>query len=71
VNHFHNVNLKYAERIKEFDLNIIFVEHMLEVGLRNSFIHTIMSEEEGNKLGASSHNVGDLETTLSNNDFYK
>jgi hypothetical protein len=28
ANHFHNLNLKYDEKIKGFDPNIIFVEHM-------------------------------------------
>jgi hypothetical protein len=41
-NHFHNLNLKYAEMIKGFDLNKIFVEHILAVGFSNSFIHTAL-----------------------------
>jgi hypothetical protein len=65
------VNLKYVEKIKGFDPNKIFVEHMLSVGFNNSFIHTILSEEEDNNLGAPTHNVGDLETILSTNEFYK
>jgi hypothetical protein len=69
VNHFHNVNLKYVEKIKGFDPNKIFVEHMLSVGFNNSFIHTILSEEEDNNLGAPAHNDGDLETLLSTNNF--
>jgi len=71
VNHFHNVNMKYAERIKGFDPNRIFMEHMLSVGFSNAFIHTILSEEEDNNLGAPAHNVGDLEIVLSTNEFYQ
>jgi hypothetical protein len=71
ANHFHNLNLKYVERIKGFDPNGIFVEHMLAVGFNNSFIHIVLSEEEDNNLGAPTHNVGDLETVLSTNEFYK
>jgi hypothetical protein len=71
VNHFHNVNIKYVEKIKAFDPNVIFVEHMLEVGFNNSIIHIVLSEEEDNKLGAPAHNVGDLEMILSTNEFYK
>jgi hypothetical protein len=71
VNHFHNVNLKYVEKIKGFDPNKIFVEHMLSVAFNNSFIHTILSEEEDNNLGAPTHNVGDLEIVLNTNVFYK
>jgi hypothetical protein len=44
VNHFNNVNLRYAEKIKGFDPNKIFLEHILSVALINSFIHTILSE---------------------------
>jgi len=70
-NHFHNLNLKYDEKIKGFSPNKIFVEHMLAVKFNNSFMHTIQSEEEDNKLSAPTHNVGDLETILSTNEFYK
>jgi hypothetical protein len=71
VNHFHNVNLKYDENIKGFDPNSIFVEHMMVVGFKNSFIYTVLSEEEDNYLGAPTHNDGDLEMILSTNEFYK
>jgi hypothetical protein len=70
ANHFHDLNLKYVE-IKGFEPNIIFVEHMLAVRFSNSFIHTIMSEEENNNLGSPAHNAGGLETILSTNEFYK
>jgi hypothetical protein len=71
ANHFHNLNLKYAKKIKGFDPSKIFVEQMLAVGFKYSFIHIVLSEEEDNNLGAPAHNVGDLETILSTNEFYK
>jgi hypothetical protein len=71
ANHFHNMNLKYVGRIKWFDPKGIFVEHMLAMGFRNSFIHIVLAEEEDNNLGATTHNVGDLEIVLSTNEFYK
>jgi hypothetical protein len=37
ASHFHNVNLKYAEKVKGFDLNGIFVEHLLTVGFNQLF----------------------------------
>jgi hypothetical protein len=37
-NHFKNVNLKYVEKIKGFDLNKIFVGNMISVEFNNSFI---------------------------------
>jgi hypothetical protein len=38
ANHFNNVNLKYAEKIKGFDPKKIFVGHMLSVGFNKSLI---------------------------------
>jgi hypothetical protein len=37
-NHFNDVNLKYVGKIKGFDPNKIFVEHVISVGIGNSFI---------------------------------
>jgi hypothetical protein len=72
ANHFNNVSLKYAEKIKGFDPNKIFVGHMLSVGFNNSFIQTVLSEEEEvNSQSTHVHNAGDLETLLSSNDLYK
>jgi hypothetical protein len=66
------VSLKYAENIKGFDLNKIFVGHMILVGFNKSFIQTFLNEEEeGNNQINLVHNAGDLETLLSNNDIYK
>jgi hypothetical protein len=71
-NHFSNVNLNYAENIKGFDLNKIFLGHMLSVGFSNSFIKTILNEEEeGNIQSTHVHDNGYLETLLRSNDFYK
>jgi hypothetical protein len=71
VNHFNNVNLKYPEKIKGFDPNKILLEHMLSVGFSNSFIHTMLNEEEDNTQSTHVHNVGDLETIRITNKFYK
>jgi hypothetical protein len=72
ANHFNNENLKYDDKIKGFDPNKIVVGHMILVGFSNSFIQTILNEEEeGNNQSTHVHNVGDLKALLSNNDFYK
>ena len=71
TNYFHNLNLKYAENIRGFDPNGIFLEHMLTVGFSNSFIHTVLREEEDNHLGNPTHTAGDLEMILSTNELYK
>jgi hypothetical protein len=71
ANHFYNLNLKYIERIKWFDPNRIFLEHMLALEFSNSFIDVILGGEEVDNLGIPTHNVGDLETVLSMNKFYK
>jgi hypothetical protein len=66
------VSLKYVEKIKGFHPNKIFVGHMLSVGFINSFIQTILNEEEEVKNQSTHvHNSGDLETLLSSNDIYK
>jgi hypothetical protein len=46
ANQFHNLNIKYAENIRGFEPNRIFVEHMLTIGFNNSFIHDVLKEEE-------------------------
>jgi hypothetical protein len=44
ANDSHNLNLKYLEKIKWFDANRIFVEHMIPVGFNKSFIHIVLRE---------------------------
>ena len=71
-NHFNNVNLKYVENIIGFDSRKNFVENMILLGFNNLFIQTILNEEEeGNNQSTPVHDVSDLETILSTNDFYK
>jgi hypothetical protein len=73
ANQFNNVSLKYAEKIKGFDPNKIFVGHMLSIGFSNTFIQTILSEEEEevNIQSTLVHNSSGLETLLSSDDLYK
>jgi hypothetical protein len=72
ASHFNNVSLNYVEKIKGFDPKKISIEHMLSIGFSNSFIQTILSEEEEfNIQNTHVHNTGDLETLLSSNDLYK
>jgi hypothetical protein len=68
VGHFHSLNLKYVERVKWFNPSIIFVEHLLEIGLRNYFINIIMNEDGNNDSGTPAHDIGDLETILNTNE---
>jgi hypothetical protein len=69
--HFHNLNLRYAERIKGFDPSGIFVEHLLTTSFTNSFINTVLNEDEDNVSGTPAHDTGDLETILNTNESYK
>jgi hypothetical protein len=71
ASHFQNLNLKYAKKIRGFDPNGMFVEHMLTMSFSSSFIHTILGEEEYNNLGNPTHIVDDLEMVLSTNELYK
>jgi hypothetical protein len=72
ANHFNNVSLKYAEKIKGFDPNKIFFGHMLSVGFNKSFIQTVLNEEEEkvNNQNTHVHNTGNLEILLNSNDLY-
>jgi hypothetical protein len=70
VGHFHSLNLKYVEKVKGFPSGI-FVEHLLVVGFRNSFINIILSEDRDNASGTPTHDTGDLETILNTNESYK
>jgi hypothetical protein len=71
VGHFHNPNLKYAEKVKGFDPSGIFVEQLLAVGFNNSFINTILKEDKDNASSTPSHDTNDLETILNTNESYK
>jgi hypothetical protein len=71
VGHFHSLNLKYAEKVKGFDPNDIFLEHLLVVGFNNYFINTIMNEYGDNASSTPSRDTDNLETILNTNDSYK
>jgi hypothetical protein len=43
--HFKKLNLTYAERLKGFDPNGIFREHLLVVGFNTSFIHRHLTQD--------------------------
>jgi hypothetical protein len=69
--HFHNFNLKCAEKVKGFDPDGIFVEHLLVVGFNSSFTDTILNEDEDNASGSPARDTDNLETILNTNDSYK
>jgi hypothetical protein len=71
INHVHNLNLKYDEKIRGYEPNGIFLEHMLVVGFSSSFIHIVQVEEQDNNLVNPTHASRDLETVLSANELYK
>jgi hypothetical protein len=43
--HFKKLNLTYSKRLKGFDPNGIFREHLLGVGFNTSFIHTHLTQD--------------------------
>jgi hypothetical protein len=71
MGHFHEFNLKCDEKLKGFNPDGIFVEHLLVVGFNNSFTKTILNEDKYKTLGIPSHDNGNLETVLNTNDSYK
>jgi hypothetical protein len=71
MGHFHNLNLKYVEKVKGLDPSGIFVEHLLSVGFNNSFNNEILNEYRDNSSGTLAHDTDDLETILNTNESYK
>jgi len=69
--HFDNLNLRYDERLRGFDSNGIFVEHLLAVGFNNSFIHTLLNEDKDNDENTPTPNASDLETLQTTNELHK
>jgi hypothetical protein len=60
--HFKNLNIKYVERLRGFDPNGIFREHLLAVGFSSSFIHTRLIEDRDSDDNTHAPNDGDIET---------
>jgi hypothetical protein len=69
--HFHNLNLKYAEKIRGFHLSGIFVEHLLVVIFNNYFINTILNEYGDNASCTPTHDTDNLESIIITNESYK
>jgi hypothetical protein len=71
VGPFHSFNLKCDEKVKGFDPDGIFVEHLLVVGFKKSFNDTILNEDEYNASGRLARDTSNIETVLNTNDLYK
>jgi hypothetical protein len=71
VGHFNNLNLRYAESLRGFDPNGIFIEHLLAIGFSSSFIHTRLNEDKYNDENTHAPNDGDVETLQSTTELYK
>jgi hypothetical protein len=69
--HFNNLNLRYAERLRGFDPNGIFLEHLLAVGFSSSFIHTHLNEDRDDDDNTPISDDGDVETLQSTTELYK
>jgi hypothetical protein len=71
VGHFKKLNLTYVERIKGFEPNGIFREHLLAVGFNSSFIHRHLTEDkESDDNNVASGNC-DAETLQSMTELYR
>jgi hypothetical protein len=60
--HFKKLNLTYAERLKGFDPNGIFREHLLAVGFSISFIHRHLTKDRDNDENNPASGDCDIET---------
>jgi hypothetical protein len=69
--HFKNLNLKDAERIRGFDPNVIFQEHLLSVGFSSSFIHRRLTEDKDNNDNTPSPDECDIETLQRTTELYR
>jgi hypothetical protein len=69
--HFKNLNLTYAERIKGFDPNGIFREHLLAVGFSISFIHRRLTEDRDSDDNTPASGDCDVETLQSMTELYR
>jgi len=67
--HFKNLNLKYDERLRGFNPNGIFQEHLLEVGF--SFIHTCLTEDKDSDDNSHAPDDGGVETLQSATELYR
>jgi hypothetical protein len=71
IGHFNNLKLIYFERMRGLDPNGIFVEHLLEVGFNNCFIHTLLNEDRDNDENTPALDTGNLDTLQSTIELYK
>jgi hypothetical protein len=69
--HFKKLNLTYAERLKGFDPNGIFREHLLEVGFINSFIHRHLTEDRDSDDNNPDSGDCDADTLQSATELYR
>ena len=69
--HFKKLNLTYAERLKGFDPNGIFGEHLLVVGFNTSFIHRHLTQDRDNVDNNPASTDCDVETLQSTTELYK
>jgi hypothetical protein len=69
--HFKNLNLTYAERLKGFDPNGIFREHLLSVGFSSSFIHRRLTEDRDSDDNTPASDDCDVETLQSATELYR
>jgi hypothetical protein len=71
VGHFKKLNLIYDERLRGFDPHGIFLEHLLAVGFRNSFIHTFLTKDRDNDDNTHAPDDGNVETLQRTYELYK
>jgi hypothetical protein len=69
--HFNNLNLRYAGRLRGFNTNGIFLEHLLAVGFSSSFIHTHLNKDRDNDEYTHAPDDGDVETLQRTTEMYK
>jgi len=69
--HLNKLNVTYDERIKGFNPNEIFQEHLLVVGFNNSFIHRHLTQDRDSVDNNPSSANYNAETLQSVTELYK
>jgi hypothetical protein len=69
--HFKNLNLTYAGRIKGFDPNGIFREHLVTIFFSSSFIHRHMTKDKESDENTPASDDRDVETLQRTTELYR
>ena len=71
MGHFKKLNLTYVERLKGFNPNGIFQEHLLAFGFSSSFIHRRLTKDRDSDDNDPASDDCNVETLQSTTELYR